>query len=469
MAQHTDPGAIPIGARPLPIVQEEEEGDETFLVSSALLSSSSSSPSNIDGNDNHNGIDSNRQHVEPVQNRNKVASSNESGDKEDKNGNGFNSNAFTANNSRGKKVERRRGVRRCRKCGNNYKPPRAHHDSVTGRCISKFDHFCPWVGNAVGALNHKFFVLFIFYTFLSSLISLLLLLMRYTRCGFTIDNSSDFDFDSNSASNNNSVVTGMSSSSSAAEVAGLGDNRHLVIHHKDGWWSDNGHHHRNLETHSTFLFEGCEEVYSIKVLFLLILSICFLVFTCCMLFEQIDAIESNTSKIARMKLKMGQNTDGEYEKVAKGFNEMFGIGICGRGSNVALHWFLPTPVRFPDDMERDRILGYEYYSIWEGKIYQEDEDGDDQENHNADNHDEEAQSKPLRIQNKMKHKQLNRGRKSSLMLPDSDHEGEVVMEIELPEGIGLSLEGSKKRNGSGTISRRSSGQSISEHSVAQIV
>jgi hypothetical protein len=30
-----------------------------------------------------------------------------------------------------------RGIRRCRKCGDNYKPPRAHHDSVTGRCIVK--------------------------------------------------------------------------------------------------------------------------------------------------------------------------------------------------------------------------------------------------------------------------------------------------------------------------------------------
>jgi palmitoyltransferase ZDHHC3/7/25 len=36
--------------------------------------------------------------------------------------------------------QRRRAVRRCHKCQDNYKPPRAHHDSVTGRCIVKFDH-----------------------------------------------------------------------------------------------------------------------------------------------------------------------------------------------------------------------------------------------------------------------------------------------------------------------------------------
>jgi hypothetical protein len=36
---------------------------------------------------------------------------------------------------------RNRGISRCPKCGENYKPGRAHHDSVTGRCIVKFDHF----------------------------------------------------------------------------------------------------------------------------------------------------------------------------------------------------------------------------------------------------------------------------------------------------------------------------------------
>lgn len=37
--------------------------------------------------------------------------------------------------------QRRRATRRCHKCEDNYKAPRAHHDSVTGRCIVKFDHF----------------------------------------------------------------------------------------------------------------------------------------------------------------------------------------------------------------------------------------------------------------------------------------------------------------------------------------
>lgn len=36
---------------------------------------------------------------------------------------------------------RKRGIRRCHKCNDNYKPNRAHHDSVTGRCIVKMDHY----------------------------------------------------------------------------------------------------------------------------------------------------------------------------------------------------------------------------------------------------------------------------------------------------------------------------------------
>jgi hypothetical protein len=292
--------------------------------------------------------------------------------------------------------------------------------------------------------------------------------MRYIRCGFTVDDSDNFEFDGTFG--NSSIVSGISSSSGHTGK----DNRHLSFQN-DHLYHDRGllleSNNRNMETHSTFLFEGCEEIYSLKILVLLVMSICFLVFTCCMLFEQIDAIESNTSKIARMKLKMGQDTNGEYEKVAKGFNEMFGIGIGGQDSNVALHWFLPTPVRFPDDVERDRVLGYEYFSIWEGKIYLEDEEEEEEEGCNQG---KEMQARALRTKITPE-KQLNRGRKSALMLSDSDHEGEIALEIELPEGIGLNLEGRSTRNGSRTISRRSSGRfkfddnDSSEHSVAHIV
>ncbi|XP_042474139.1 probable protein S-acyltransferase 14 isoform X1 [Zingiber officinale] len=66
-------------------------------------------------------------------------------------------------------------IRYCRKC-NHLKPPRCHHCSVCGRCVLKMDHHCVWVINCVGALNYKFFLLFLIYTFLeTTLVSVSLL------------------------------------------------------------------------------------------------------------------------------------------------------------------------------------------------------------------------------------------------------------------------------------------------------
>ncbi|KAF8413039.1 hypothetical protein HHK36_001013 [Tetracentron sinense] len=69
-------------------------------------------------------------------------------------------------------------VRYCRKC-NQPKPPRCHHCSVCGRCILKMDHHCVWVVNCVGALNYKYFLLFVFYTFLETTLATLSLLPRF--------------------------------------------------------------------------------------------------------------------------------------------------------------------------------------------------------------------------------------------------------------------------------------------------
>lgn len=73
MAWTTDPGAVPMGARPLVTVRRAASGDMATAAPSAQ--------------------------------------------------------------------SRKRGMRRCQKCNDNYKPTRAHHDSVTGRCIVKFDHY----------------------------------------------------------------------------------------------------------------------------------------------------------------------------------------------------------------------------------------------------------------------------------------------------------------------------------------
>ncbi|VVB06437.1 unnamed protein product [Arabis nemorensis] len=69
-------------------------------------------------------------------------------------------------------------IRFCRKC-NQPKPSRCHHCSVCGRCVLKMDHHCVWVVNCVGALNYKYFFLFLFYTFLETTLVTLVLMPHF--------------------------------------------------------------------------------------------------------------------------------------------------------------------------------------------------------------------------------------------------------------------------------------------------
>eukprot|EP00798_Chlamydomonas_sp_ICE-L_P004755 gene4755-34505_t len=41
------------------------------------------------------------------------------------------------------------------------RPLRAKHCSVSNRCIEVYDHYCPWVGNAIGKGNRHYFILFL--------------------------------------------------------------------------------------------------------------------------------------------------------------------------------------------------------------------------------------------------------------------------------------------------------------------
>merc|ERR1712232_1222568 len=54
------------------------------------------------------------------------------------------------------------------------KPDRAHHCKVCDICIFRMDHHCPWVNNCVGFRNQRLFILFLIYIALLSIYSLCL-------------------------------------------------------------------------------------------------------------------------------------------------------------------------------------------------------------------------------------------------------------------------------------------------------
>lgn len=196
----------------------------------------------------------------------------------------------------------------------------------THSCV--LDH-SPWVGNAVGNNNHKFFCLFVGYTMCSCLFTLVLMILRAIHCGLKDESSED----THASTPNTDLV------------------------------SDS---EEDKDRFLTYIEGECVGFHrSMSVLVLLIVSLVFLIFTCCMLFEQIDAIETNSSKIARMKMSVGQ-AGTELSRVTEEFNEMFG----GNSNKVSWHWFWPAPVEYPGGMKKV-VLGYEWDETFDQVPYEE--------------------------------------------------------------------------------------------------
>lgn len=70
------------------------------------------------------------------------------------------------------------------------RPLRAKHCAVTDRCIEVFDHYCPWVGNAIGKRNRHTFLVFLLlelYALASSLGCAVGALRAYVTAGYWSD------------------------------------------------------------------------------------------------------------------------------------------------------------------------------------------------------------------------------------------------------------------------------------------
>jgi hypothetical protein len=212
---------------------------------------------------------------------------------------------------------------------------------VAALVILHFAHLSFFV---LQAMNHKFFCLFLFYTACSCLLSLLLLLIRVIHCGYLMDPEQ--------------------------KQEAMAD----AIREREYEREEDPLRMRLLEEDKVYMYEECNNFYASPfVMGLLIASMVFLVFTCTMGCEQLEAIETGKGKMARMKMKVGKGGT-EFSRVTEEFNEMFG----GSSPRVSWHWFLPHPVTFPSGM-KNVVLGYEWDPTLDAEPFEESESGSDRE------------------------------------------------------------------------------------------
>jgi hypothetical protein len=88
---------------------------------------------------------------------------------------------------------------------------------------------------------------------------------------------------------------------------------------------------------------------------LVVESMLFGMFTCCMMVDQWDVVLTKVTHIDRLKGEVSTEDDG-----TGGMNEVFGVGLGKgkKGSNFRPDWLSPmTDVCFPESM-RDEIMGF---------------------------------------------------------------------------------------------------------------
>uniref|UniRef100_A0AC35U3G6 A2M_N_2 domain-containing protein n=1 Tax=Rhabditophanes sp. KR3021 TaxID=114890 RepID=A0AC35U3G6_9BILA len=67
----------------------------------------------------------------------------------------------------------------CMRC-RSFRPPRAHHCRVCQRCVSLYDHHCPWVNNCIGEFNQKYFLQFLLFIGLSAIYAIFVVILSWS-------------------------------------------------------------------------------------------------------------------------------------------------------------------------------------------------------------------------------------------------------------------------------------------------
>ena len=61
------------------------------------------------------------------------------------------------------------------------KPFGTKHCSMKDKCVARFDHYCPWMGNAIGKRNHRDFVIFLILETLAMAIAFAVAVVRFNE------------------------------------------------------------------------------------------------------------------------------------------------------------------------------------------------------------------------------------------------------------------------------------------------
>lgn len=228
----------------------------------------------------------------------------------------------------------------CEHCA-SFKPKRAHHDSVTGRCVVNLDHYCPWTNNAVGVFNHKCFILFIVYSFLSCCCSGLGCYIWFATC-----NTSKFHTNAVSTVGKYIAHTIFSIGNVAVCIVSQLLMDGSVPSTKSGFsrfdiGTINSSNSNSAPTH-TALEHACKHG-AFRVLLVCVLEFLFGLFTFYMLVDQFYAIYLGENKIARLKMLTVCQTIGSH-------------GVFGSGNFVCR--FLPFPAEFSAQIKA-QMMGYD--------------------------------------------------------------------------------------------------------------